>query len=267
MFVKTRGALVILAGLLAPAVGFGQHTEADDVEKISAPSVKPSPDEKKPDLPAVAKRIVDGTNAFRKEQERGPVAVDDKLAEAAQEFAHYMARTDRFGHTADGSRPADRAKKHGYDYCIVLENIAYQYNSRGFTTQELSDGFLEGWKHSPGHRRNMLDPDVTQTGVAVARSEATAYYYAVQMFGRPKSEAIEFTLANESGAEVKYEVGEQAFSLGPNFIRTHTRCRPAAVKVHLSGGGEEGRTETLKPNRGDQFVIREEGGRVQVSRK
>ena len=41
-------------------------------------------------------------------------------------------------------------------------------NSSGFTPKELADGFLEGWKQSPGHRKNMLDPDVTQIGVGVA---------------------------------------------------------------------------------------------------
>jgi uncharacterized protein YkwD len=43
---------------------------------------------------------------------------------------------------------------------------------------------VEGWKRSPGHRRNLLAREATQTGVAVARSDQ-GYYYAVQLFGRP----------------------------------------------------------------------------------
>ncbi len=35
-------------------------------------------------------------------------------------------------------------------------------------------------------RKNMLAPEVTETGVAVARSGKTGRYYAVQMFGRPR---------------------------------------------------------------------------------
>src|SRR5262249_23915200 len=147
--------------------------------------------------------IIGRTNAFRKEQGREKVRRDAKLTRAAEYFAGYMARTDRYGHSADGQRPAARATKYGYAWCIVLENIAYEYNSRGFTTAELAEGFFEGWKNSPGHRRNMLDPDVTDTGVAVARSDKTGYYYAVQMFGRPKSKAVKFRVANRSGVTVK----------------------------------------------------------------
>jgi len=38
----------------------------------------------------------------------------------------------------------------------------------------------------------MLDPDVTEIGVAIAQSEESQYFYAVQVFGRPKSLSIAF---------------------------------------------------------------------------
>src|SRR5205085_9863408 len=128
-------------------------------------------------------------------------------------------------------QPADRAKEHGYDYCIVLENIAYQYDSTGFTTEKLGGGFFTGWKESPGHRRNMLDPDVTETGVAIARSADTGYYYAVQLFGRPKSLRIEFRIANSTGAVVRYKVGDREYDLPPGVVMTHEVCRPTDVVV------------------------------------
>src|SRR5262249_23921315 len=133
--------------------------------------------EKMPDLAQATKSLIDSTNAFRKEEGRSSVSVNPKLTDTARYFADFMARTNKYGHNADGNRPADRAKKHGYDYCIVLENIAYQYNSRGFTTDELARGLFEAWKNSPGHRKNMLDPDVTETGVAIAHSDKSGYYY------------------------------------------------------------------------------------------
>jgi hypothetical protein len=204
----------------------------------------------------VAKIIVHKTNGFRKEQGRHTVAVNNKLKRAAEYFAGYMARTDRYGHTADGQRPSDRAKKHGYDYCIVLENIAYEYSSAGFATDELGKAFFEAWKHSPGHRRNMLDADVTDTGVAVARSDKTGYYYAVQMFGRPHSMAIEFSVSNQSDARIEYRIGERTFPLMPNYVRTHTRCRPAQMTFRLPGKGSgKGETKTVTPRNGDRFVI------------
>src|SRR5262249_11269618 len=132
----------------------------------------------------------------------------------------------------------------------------YQYNSRGFTTDELARGFFEAWKNSPGHRKNMLDPDVTETGVAIAHSDKSGYYYAVQMFGRPKSLAIEFRLSDQSDSPIEYRIGSQSFTLEPHYIRTHTRCRPEEVTVQLPGKEDsKGQTRTLRPRTGDLFII------------
>jgi len=244
----------------------GQTSEHEEVEKIEAPD-RPVPPDRGVDLSRGVKDIVRRTNDFRREQGREAVAVNAKLAETAAYFAGYMARTDTYGHTADGKRPAQRATEHGYEYCIVLENIAYQYNSAGFTTEQLGKGFFEGWKHSPGHRRNMLDPDVSETGVAVARSAKTGYYYAVQMFGRPRSHTIEFQIANRSDAEVEYRVGDQSFSLPPRVIRTHRRCRPADVTVRLPGGESKGETETIRPKAGDHFAVVRMGDALRVRKE
>lgn len=251
--------------LLAPGAALAQHAEADDTEVIQPPRVKPAADEKKPALAAVAKQVIDKTNAFRKKEGRSPVTVNASLGKAAAGFAAYMARTDRYGHTADGQRPADRAKKAGYEYCIVLENIAYQYHSRGFTTAALAEGFFEGWQTSPGHRRNMLDADVTETGAAVARSDTTGYYYAVQLFGRPKSKAITYSIANRSAVAVRYHIGEQSFTLQPNYTRTHTRCRPGDVEFRTADGKETKRK--VSPANQDRFVLTTGRGGYQVKKE
>jgi uncharacterized protein YkwD len=256
--------ILVAASLFAPARGYSQSAQHDDVEVIDGPLFR-SPGEKRPDLAAVVRYIVDKTNEFREEEGRPRVAVNAKLTETARDFADYMARTGRYGHTADGSRPADRAAKHGYDSCIVSENIAYAFDSAGFTTEELGRNFVEGWKGSPGHRKNMLDPDVTETGVGVARSDKTGYYYAVQMFGRPKSLALEFKVVNQSNSTVTYRIGDQAFTLPPRYIRTHEQCRPTDVTFELPAGGKTVR-EALKAEDRGQFVIVEDGGALRVKK-
>jgi hypothetical protein len=162
--------------------------------------------------------------------------VNTKLADAARDFAAYMAKTGRYGHTADGSNSADRAVRHEYDYCIVLENIAFAFDARGFTPEELGKALVGGWKNSPGHRKNMFDLDVTGTGVAVARSEKTGYCFAVQVFGRPKAMALEFGVENRAAETVSYRVGEKLFSLPPRHTRTHEQCRPVEVVCELPAG-------------------------------
>lgn len=139
-----------------------------------------------PELDRVEAAIIDRTNQFRRDEGLRKVDVDRKLARAARAFANYMADTGKYGHDADGKKPSQRVKGQGYDYCLVSENISYQYSSKDFSTEELAGRYVEGWKNSPGHRRNMLEPAARDTAVAVARSRS-GYYYAVQLFGRPQS--------------------------------------------------------------------------------
>ena len=139
-----------------------------------------------PDVGRVARVVVAGINHAREEAGAKPVVPDAKLVRAAQAFADYLARTDRFDHDADGSTPMERARKAGYAWCKISENIAYEWNTRGFESDVLAQAFVRDWKESRGHRRNLLDAEVVETGVGVAQSRKTHRWYAVQMFGRPR---------------------------------------------------------------------------------
>ena len=121
-----------------------------------------------PDVPAVETAIVAMTNAFRLENKLGEVRPNAQLAQAARAYAAYLARTNAFSHTADGRQPADRVGETGYQYCQVAENLASTSTFAGFEAGLAAA--VEGWKNSPGHRRNMLTPHVTEIGVAVAQA-------------------------------------------------------------------------------------------------
>lgn len=109
----------------------------------------------------------------------------------------------------------------------------------------------------------MLDPDVTKTGVAVARSEKTGHYYAVLLFARPKSEAIAFKVQNQSGEKVTYAIGDKTFDLTPRMIRTHTQCRPAELKSTWPGE----KTATANPVGGDVLVVTKDQGGFAVKKE
>jgi uncharacterized protein YkwD len=215
-----------------------------------------------PDLDEAAQEIVDRTNEFRRNQDRQSLEVDAQLEETARYFADFMARTDKYGHEADGTTPSDRARDQGYDLCIVSENLAFQFSSAGFATEELVDAAVEGWKQSPGHRKNMLDPDVTETGVALARSDRSGKYYAVQMFGRPRSMSIEFQVINTSDVTIEYEIDERILSLPARAIQTHEQCRPSELSFRLPGS----EAKTVQPADGDRYRIEREGsGNLRLS--
>ena len=198
----------------------------------------------------MARSIVDQTNGFRATQGLAKTEPDPRLAEAARSFAAYMAATDRYAHDADGSSPAARAQTHGYEFCALSENIASMLSSRGLSTDALARGLADGWKRSPGHRKNMLDGNMIDIGVAIAQSARSKRYYAVQMFGRPRSKMIEFSVVNASPRDLHYDVGGESFTIGPRVRQTHRQC--SAAPVTIGAGAQAIRVD---PSNGGRYTV------------
>jgi uncharacterized protein YkwD len=77
----------------------------------------------------------------------------------------------------DAEQPtlASRAQYVGYAFSRIAENVAL-----GYPTAET---VVQGWMASTGHRANILNRDVVETGIAIARSSGGGVYYC-QVFGR-----------------------------------------------------------------------------------
>lgn len=217
----------------------------------------------RPDLGAVVRLVVAQTNTLRATQGLARTESDPKLIEAARRFAAYMAATDRYSHEADGNSPARRAQERGYEYCALSENIALMTTTAGFSTGALARGLVDGWQRSPAHRKNMLDANVTDTGVAVARTADSKRYYAVQMFGRPLSTTIEFSIVNASSGPLRYELDGKAFRIGPRVTQTHRQC--SASRLTLSLGPQvvnlapsDGRRYTVEGLEGERFRLKQD---------
>jgi uncharacterized protein YkwD len=249
--------VLILGCCLLPMAATGQAVEKREAESNTMSTTNPTKGSASPELVNTVQDIINHTNSFRQAEGLPEVKSNRQLMEAAQEFAQFMASTDRYGHTADGSTPAERAKQYGYNPCIISENIAYQYRTSGFTSEELAREFVQGWQESPEHRKNMLNPAVTETGVGVDRSEQTGYYYAVQMFGRPPTEMIEFQITNRTDTPITYAMDGQTFPLPPRSTRTHQQCQSAEISFQWPGKPEQ--TE-VQPQPGDHYTIIQENG-------
>jgi hypothetical protein len=212
------------------ALSLGQELKQFDADYLQLSA-------RNPEWEPAVDAIVSLTNELRKEHSLGPLKVDKKLRRAAEYFAAYMAGTNKFSHDADGNRPADRVALFGYKACITAENIAYQEKPGGFKPAELAKLIVEGWKKSPEHLANMLDPDLTEIGVAVGHDPKSNRYYAVQVFGRPESAAIQFEVTNKTTEPLQYSVAEagrekspaKAFELPPGTSMHHMRCRSAVL--------------------------------------
>lgn len=214
-----------------------------------------------PDLPQTEIAILEMTNAFRKESKLGAVRTNAALTAAARAFADYLAKTGKFAHEADGHKPAERAQAQGYRYCLISENLAMNLDSRGFETRALAHQAVEGWKNSPGHRANMLQPAVTEIGVAVARApNADPKFISVQLFGRPEALKVEFRIENKTGAAVGYTLGEKTHALPVRSIVTHASCEPKQLTFDKAGAA----AQRFAPRDGDRFVVRAKGEAIVV---
>ncbi len=229
------------------------HTESVDPGNGPITEAKPAVD-----LKRVEQQIFSGTNKFRTQEKRGALKWNSELAVSAKSFAEYLASTDKFSHTADGKEPWDRTAKAGYKHCIVLENIAYEYDSDGFTAESLAGDCVVGWENSPGHRRNLLDPDVQDIGIGLARSSRTGRYYAVQDFGRPQSAMITFKVSDRIDTPVKYTIDGQACVVNPRETITYERSRPPVLLFTWDAktSGTEADRKEFRPTNGASYTVR-----------
>lgn len=187
-----------------------------------------------PMLKEVESAIVRQTNELRKRESLPKITPVDELTKAAADFAKFMAETGKYGHQADGRTPGARAKEAGFELCIVRENIAYRTNTGEVTADSLIDVFMKGWIDSPPHRENMLAPHITQTGVAVATTDDNTYF-AVQLFGRPRSEAIKLSVTNESDDTrtlvMEADESSDEIQMPARSMVTITRCLPTTLRL------------------------------------
>lgn len=214
----------------------------------------------------VTRSLLQRTNALRAASGWTALHSEPRLAAAATRFASYMAETDRYGHEVDGRQPPERAKAQGYDHCLTAENIAYASSTRGFQAEELAQRLFDGWVNSPPHRRNLLDGDMTEVGMAVAQSPRSGRYYAVQLFGRPRSLVVRITLANRSRDTVHYELGGERYELKPNVVRTHDRCRRALLAL-TADGLDELSAKPIAVTPGARYRIEDAGDGVRMRRE
>jgi len=126
-----------------------------------------------------------------------PLAEDAGLSRAASLHSGDMVVNDFFDHTSpvEGrATPADRLKLTGVGYTRLAENIAtlsiYDFRDKHFIIRDAAncdfafsrdgpairprtyagaaEALVDSWMDSPGHRRNILHPDMTRVGTGAA---------------------------------------------------------------------------------------------------
>jgi uncharacterized protein YkwD len=152
---------------------------------VAAPLTLPKAD----DLPRVAARVLELVNEARARPRKcgarafpkvPPLVLSPLLSRAALAHAKDMSAHKLFEHRgSDGSVPADRVARTGYNWMAVGENIA-----RGAAN---ADVVVRGWLESPGHCTNIMGAQYQEMGLAYFTDFAhKGDIYWAQTFGTPK---------------------------------------------------------------------------------
>lgn len=136
-----------LAGCSSSPVGFTLSGEPGFYKKLNATSAK---------VDAVAAR--DMFSIYRVNHKLSRLTIDPALQQAAEEQVLAMARADRMSHEVSGTLMSRLNGR--LDHTTAVENISAGYHT-------LAEAF-SGWRDSPSHNKNMLNPAMRRMGIATA---------------------------------------------------------------------------------------------------
>ncbi len=124
---------------------------------------------------ALERQMLDLINAERAANGLDPVQLELRLNDSAEDHSKWMLQQDVFSHTGSGGSSAgDRMADAGFVFSGSWrwsENIAWQ-SERG--AAGLEDDVIDlhnALMNSPGHRANILDPNVTVVGIGIELGE------------------------------------------------------------------------------------------------
>lgn len=152
-----------------------------------------------PNLRAEAEQLFALANQARAQAGAGRLEWDPALAGAALYHCRRMVYEGPIAHRYGGEPDlAERASQSGARFGLIEENVAIGPSA---------EGIHEEWMNSPGHRTNLLNPDVDRVGIAVIASRGVLYAvadysHAVLALSPPQIEARVAGLIRVSGVAI-----------------------------------------------------------------
>ena len=133
--------------------------------------------EAKPSRPSAIEledRLFEAINQERKANGLSPLVRASDLNAVAREHSRDMVERHYFAHRSpEGDDLRVRFARSGIsNWRYIAENIAYNLGQSDPVTAA-----VEGWMNSPGHRRNILNKKLTESGIGVAVDEMGRTYF------------------------------------------------------------------------------------------
>jgi uncharacterized protein YkwD len=131
-------------------------------------------------------RVFEAINQERGRQGLPPLQRAGDLSAVARKHSRDMMARNYFAHQSpEGDDLRGRFARSGIGHWrVIAENIAY---NSGYS--DPVSVAVEGWMQSPGHRRNILDPRLQESGIGVA-VDRTGRTYFTQVFATRRSGAV-----------------------------------------------------------------------------
>jgi Cysteine-rich secretory protein family len=146
-----------------------------------------------------AEQLMALANRERAQSGAGKLEWDPALAAAALQHCQRMVQEGPIAHQYTGEPDlAERAGQAGAHFSVIEENVAIGPSAAAIH---------EEWMHSPGHRSNLLSPDVDRVGIAVIASRGVLYAVAdyshgVKSMGTHEAEVRVAALLRQKGVSI-----------------------------------------------------------------
>lgn len=129
-------------------------------------------------------KIIELTNTERRNAGVHEVQKNVYLQEAAIRKAESILKEQIFDHNIKGKEFSQWVNDVGYNYAYIGENLAIDFIT--------AEGTVKAWMESENHKKNLLDDEYTEIGVAAVSGsfEGAGTIVVSQIFGRPAGISI-----------------------------------------------------------------------------
>lgn len=164
-----------------------------------------------PNMRTEAEQIFALANQARAQAGVGRLHWDEGLAAAALAHCRRMAQEGPIAHRYGGEADvSERAAQAGAHFSLIEENVAIGPSPTGIH---------EEWMNSPGHRTNLLNPDIDSIGVAIVAGRGVLY--AVADYSR----AVQSLNAGQIEQRVASLIRPTGVTILPDAALARAACR------------------------------------------
>jgi uncharacterized protein YkwD len=172
-FSRQKGAAAASDGRVSPDSTRSSGRKSRTSPASNDESTPSTPDRLIREIESLERQCLDEVNRVRRAQRLARLDFYADLLPVARAYSRRMAEEHFFSHDdPEGRTVRERVSDADIRWRIVGENLSY---SNGYLNPVAAS--IHGWMESPGHRRNLLDPDYKLTAIgAWIASDGTVYF-------------------------------------------------------------------------------------------